>query len=97
MILTYGNEAEKLFEKLCEEWDSFYEQAVDELDVTTIDAKTRVPDLLEQMSYAEEWTYFWEGECGSQYLFFPCAEDELLIRLRELEQIQRNSPEESEE
>ena len=93
-MITESEEALKIWEGACSEYDSFSEYALDELDAITIDGSDYANSVFEQLRYSKTWTYFWTGD---QYILFPCTERQLIKGLRDQKKKQKEYDAEAEE
>jgi hypothetical protein len=85
-MITKSDEALKLWNQLCDEFDDFWSDAMEDLEGITIDGS--------DYAYTVNWTYFWTGD---NYVLFPCTERQLLKGLRDQKKKQKKYEDEAEE
>jgi len=93
-MITKSDEVLKLWNQLCDEFDDFWSDAIEDLEGITIDGSDYAYTVFEQLEFSKNWTYFWTGD---NYVLFPCTERQLLKGLRDQKKKQKKYEDEAEE
>jgi len=70
-MITKSDEVLKLWNQLCDEFDDFWSDAMEDLEGITIDGSDYAYTVFEQLEFSKNWTYFWTGD---NYVLFPVFE-----------------------
>lgn len=87
-MITKSDEALKLWNQLCDEFDDFWSNAMEDLEGITIDGSDYAYTVFEQLGF------FWTGD---NYVLFPCTERQLLKGLKEQKKKQKKYENKAEE